>query len=241
MGATLGRVRTKLIALIAFGALLATASVARGGPVTVAFYSFQGQGDVQAFQRVTGASCKRKWRQGKAMAVVVGRGTNSCAFRSSVVADSSDTSPDQDLSATAALGAKAPRKLRKKGYAGLAVRSSDTAGYELRVLPFARKWQLLRDPKGPAGPTVIAVGRGKPVRPRTKPNAMQLRAFDYGAPTVRLFGVVNRKTVVALTDSGADKPDGRRTAVITGRKGVGPGTGLTGIFDNVAVRVPNPF
>jgi len=36
----------------------------------------------------------------------------------------------------------------KKAYAGVAVRSSENASYELRVRPVARKWQLFRDPKG---------------------------------------------------------------------------------------------
>lgn len=233
--------RPKLTALIALGALIGTAAVAHGGPVTVAIYTFQSGGDVQAFQKVAGAKCKRKWRDQQAMSLIVGRGTNSCAFRTSVVGDSSDPSPDQGMAATVSLGRKAPPKLRKRGYAGVAVRSSETAGYELRVLPFARKWQLLRDPKGAQGPTVFAARKGKVVRPRAKANAIELRAFDHGGPNVALFAIVNGKTVAALTDMGADKPDGRRTVAITGVKGTGAGTGVAGIFDNVAVKVPNPF
>ena len=47
--------------------------------------------------------------------------------------------------------------------------------------------------------------------------------------------------VVSTTDAAADQPDGRQTVVSSGVKGSGAGTGVTGIFDNVSVLVPNPF
>jgi hypothetical protein len=52
---------------------------------------------------------------------------------------------------------------------------------------------------------------------------------------------VNGRGVVTATDSEADQPDGRQTAVTTGAKGSGAGTGIRGVFDNVIVQVPNPF
>lgn len=235
--------RIKLTALIALCATLATAAVAYAGPVTVALYAFATQGDVLAFQKTLGAKCEKKWRQQKSMQITVGAGTNSCAFRSSVVADSSDLRSDAEITATASLGPTTSAKLQKKAYVGVAARSSETAGYELRIRPGAQTWQLFRDPKGSGeGPILFRSGKGKFIRGGVKGNNdLALRAFDFGSADTSLSARINGKTVVSATDTGSGQPDGRRTGVTTGVKGAGPGTGVTGIFDNVAIKVPNPF
>ncbi len=99
----------------------------------------------------------------------------------------------------------------------------------------------MRDPKGAAGPAVVRSGKGKFIRTASKPNALLLRAFDYGTPDTQLLATVNGKAVVRLTDSAADQPDGRRNGVATGAKGTAAGTGIVGLFDDVAIKVPNPF
>ena len=93
----------------------------------VALYTFEGPADVNAFLKVRGAKCAKKTGKGN-MPITVGPGTNSCAFRSSVVADSSDLAPDQEVSAVASMGARTPAKLQKKAYVGVNVRESDNAG-----------------------------------------------------------------------------------------------------------------
>ncbi len=123
---------------------------------------------------------------------------------------------------------------------GVGVRQSEEAGYFLRVLPFARKWQVLRDPKGAAGPTPMGSGTGKFIRMGKKPNSLQLQAFDRGTPTTQLLAVVNGRAVLSTSDAAADQPDGRRTVITDGVK-AGPGTGVSGVFDDVSIRVPNPF
>jgi hypothetical protein len=235
--------RTKLTALIALGATLtALTAAAHAGPVTVAIYAFTSQGDVLAFQKVLGAKCDKKWRQQKSMQLTVGSGTGVCAFRSSVVADSSDVKADAEISGTASIGGGTPRQLLKKAFVGVAARSSENAGYELRVRPAAQSWQLFRDPKGSGeGPVLFRSGKGKFIRAGLKANDLALRAFDFGAADTSLSARINGKVVVSVTDSGGGQPDGRRTAVTTGIKGKGSGSGVTGIFDNVAIKVPNPF
>jgi hypothetical protein len=235
--------RTKLTALIALCATLAmAAAVAHAGPVTVAFYAFTSQADVLAFQKVLGSKCDKKWRQRKSMEFMVGTGTNSCAFRSSVVADSSDVRADMEITGTAAMGGTTPNKLRKKAFLGVQVRSSENSSYELRVRPFARSWQLFRDPRGAnQGPTLFSSGKGKFIRPGLKGNDLSLRAFDFGSDDTTLTARINGKVVVSATDTGNSQPDGRRSVVSTGIKGAGSGSGAVGIFDNVAIKVPNPF
>jgi hypothetical protein len=195
---------------------------------------------VNAFQKVLGSSCKRKWAGNQALGIGVGSNTNSCVFRSSVVGDSSAQYSDQGMVATVTTGGGTP-KLQKKTFVGVGVRRSDSAGYVLRILPTAHKWQYLRDPKGAAGPKLEASGSGKFIKVASKPNVIAIRAFSYGGNSTSVVATVNGSSVVSTTDSGADQPDGRQTTVTVGAKGSGAGTGILGVFDNVMVQVPNPF
>jgi hypothetical protein len=175
------------------------------------------------------------------MSVAVGPSTNACAFDTGVVADSSDLMPDQELAADGALAGGTPQTLRKKAYVGVRVRSSATAGWELRVRPVARSWQLFRDPKGSAPPTLARSGKGKFIRTELKTNNLALRAFDFGGPTTQILARINNKPVATFSDGAADQPDGKRNGIVTGVKGTAAGTGVVSGFDNVTVRIPNPF
>src|SRR5882757_6721999 len=232
--------KTKLTALIVTAAALGAGAVAHAAPIPVATYTFQSQDDVNAFQKVGGASCKRKWSGNQALGVGVGANTSSCIYRSSVVADSSSQFADQGMSGTVSVGGGTP-KLQKKSFVGVGVRYSSSAGYVLRVLPNAQKWQYLRDPQGAAGPKLEASGSGKFIKVGSKPNVVSFRAFSFGGTSTSLVGVVNGHGVVSTSDAAADQPDGRQTVVSAGVKGSGAGTGVTGVFDDVSVLVPNPF
>jgi hypothetical protein len=233
------RTRTKLTALIVACAALAAGAAAHAAPIPVAVYQFQSQDDVNAFQKVSSGKCKRKWAGNQAMSIRVREGS-SCTFRSSVVADSSDQYADQGMVATTTV-AGGTKKLQSKSFVGVGVRRSDTAGYLVRILPSKHKWQYFRDPKGAAGPKLEAGGTGKFVKLGSKANVIAIRAFSRGGTTTSVIASVNGRGVVSTTDSGADQPDGRQTVVSTGAKGSGAGTGITGVFDNVTVQVPNPF
>jgi hypothetical protein len=208
----------------------------------VALYQFQSRGDVGSFYKVAGANCTRKWRKHKTLGVNVGAGTNACALRSSVVADSSDPGPDQEVSASVNLAAATPAKLRKKIYLGVAVRQSDTTRYELRLYPQIRKWQLVRDARGSVKPKVIAGGSGKFIRQGAGVrNDLLLRAFDYGTSGVTLLAKVNKKKVISQRDTGSGQPNGRRNVLTVGAKGKASANRAVAVFDNVAIRVPTPF
>lgn len=245
--------------VVAAGAFAAAASAA---PIPVAVYTFETQADVDAFSKGFGAKCKKKLSQAAPkkpakdgekpaqdeapapsgqMAITVGPETNHCTYRSSVVGDAGDTSPDTEVAGTGVLAPSTPRKLQKKGFVAVGTRVSETAGWELRVRPVAKTWQLLRDPSGAAGATVMRSGRGNFIKGIGKPNLMLLRTFDFGSADTQLVAGINGKTVVTLTDSADDQPDGLRNVVVAGAKGTAAGTGITGLFDDVAIRVPNPF
>src|SRR5204862_722952 len=122
-----------------------------------------------------GEKCKRKWAGNQALSIAVRESTNSCVYRSSVVGDSTAQYADEGMVATTTVGG-GTKKLQSKAFVGIGVRRSDTAGYVLRILPNAHKWQYLRDPKGSAGPNVEAAGRGKFVKIGSKPNVISIRA-----------------------------------------------------------------
>lgn len=234
--------RTKLTIGLVLGALLGVAVAAQGGPVTVAVYRFQAQGDVSSFYKVDGAKCKAKWRKRKTIGIIVGRATNACVYRSSVLADAQDPGPDQEMAASTNLAAATPAKLRPKIYLSVAVRESNTTAYELRVYPAARKFQLVRDGRGSAGSTVLAGGSRKVIRPGAGVrNNLLLRAFDYGTASVTLLAKINGKRVFGAKDSAAGIPNGRRTTIAVGRRGSRSANRAVGAFDDVAIRVPDPF
>jgi len=233
--------RTKLTAMLVACAALAGGAAAHAAPIPVATYTFQSLDDVNAFQKVFGAKCKRKWVGNQALGIGVASGTNSCQFRSSVVGDSSSGQSDQGMVATTTVSAGSNKKLQRKAFVGVGVRRSDTAGYFLRILPNTHKWQYLRDPKGSAGPKIEAAGTASFIKVGSKPNVIAIRAFSRGASTTSVVASVNGHGVVSTTDAGADQPDGRQTIVTAGAKGSGAGTGIMGVFDNVTVQVPNPF
>jgi hypothetical protein len=232
--------RIKLTALLVLGAALTIGAVAQAAPIPVANYTFQSQDDVTAFQKVGGTACKRKWVANQALGIGVGRNTSVCTYRSSVVGDSSASYSDQGMNATTTVGG-GTKKLQKKAIVGVGVRWSSTAGYVLRILPNAHKWQFFRDPKGAAGPQLQSAGKGAFIKVGSKPNVITIRAFSFGTNSTQLVGVVNGQGVVSTTDSAADQPDGRQTVLTAGVKGSKAGTGITGVFDNVSVLVPNPF
>ena len=104
--------RTKITALTVLAASLIVAAVVHAAPVPVSVYLFENRADVDSFQKARGAKCTKKWFQNVALSIAVGPGTNNCAFRTNVVADSSDTAPDQQLSADTMLLKSVPVKLQ---------------------------------------------------------------------------------------------------------------------------------
>jgi hypothetical protein len=232
--------KTLLTALIVALAAVLAASAAQAAPIPVATFMFQTQDDVNAFQKVEGAKCKRKWPGNQALGIGVGNETNTCSFRSSVLGDSSAQYADLGMVATTTVNGGTP-KLQKKAFVGVGVRRSDNAGYVLRVLPNAHKWQYFRDPKGSAPAKLEASGSGNFIKTGNKPNVITIRAFALGGTSTSVIASVNGNNVVSTSDSADDQPDGRQTIVSAGAKGSGAGTGITGVFDNVTVQVPNPF
>jgi hypothetical protein len=240
------RRRYKLIAAAAASVIALCTGIAYAAPVTVALYQFDQRGDAASFAKVGGGKCQKKVTRKAKLGITVGPKTNRCVFRTSVIADSADPGPDQELAALVNIGKSTPGKLRKKAYVSVAVRANETSGYELRAFPGGGKWQLWRDPAGAGAAQRLSSGTAKFATPQedqkdSKGTAISIRAFDSGAANPHILAKVNGKNVYSQPDSAASPPDGKRTQIATGAKGTAPGPGILGIFDNVAVRVPNPL
>ena len=157
-----------------------------------------------------------------------------------MVADSSDQYSDQGMVGTTTVGG-GTQKLQKKSFVGVGVRWSSSAGYVLRILPNAHKWQYFRDPKGAAGPKLEAAGSGKFIKLGSKPNVIAIRAFSLRRDFDQRDRIGQRPRRRLGHGRCVRSADGRQTVVTAGAKGSGAGTGITGVFDNVIVQVPNPF
>ena len=231
--------RTKLTALLVAGAALVAGAVAQAAPIPVASYQFQSQDDVTAFQKVGGTACTRKWVGNQALGIGVGRNTDSCTYRSSVVGDSSAgvlrSGDGGDHHRW-----RRDEKLQKKSFVGVGVRWSSSAGYILRILPNAHKWQYFRDPKGAAGPKLGSR--------REAASSSRWEAAQHG----RDSGLLVRRRVDQRDrfgqrhgrglghGLGGDQPDGRQTVVTAGARDREPGPGSPAFSTTSSSRFRTP-
>lgn len=155
--------RTKLTAALCALAVLSTAGLASAS-IPVAVFPFTNQSDLSSIIKVVGGKCTPNVTGGY-MVVKVQDASPECAFRTSVVADSSDTAPTQDIQASAGYTPKTLTTARAKLYVSVLARLSATGRYELRVVPAKQRWSLIRDPDGVPPPVVLKTGVGKFIKP----------------------------------------------------------------------------
>jgi hypothetical protein len=228
------------LALCAVSVLGGTVAVAHAAEIPVAIYPFTDPGDAAKFFKVKGTKCSRKPLAGT-MTIKLGTDTNECAYRSSVIADSTDNSPSIDLTGTATYSAKTPANLTNKLYLGVLTRASANEHYELRVVPAKQRWIMLRDPAGSGSEAVLKAGAAKFIKVNpAKPNSLRLRTFAI-AGGVSVIAQINGQTVYSAIDSAPQPPAGRYNELSAGNKTGSSGSGIVGIFDDVSIRVPSPF
>ena len=157
-----------------------------------------------------------------------------------MVADTGDPSPDLEMGAYAALQPQTPKVKRKKIYYGLGVRYSDTTSYQLRIYPARKFWELVKDPRGGVGPTVIDSGTSSKIKNTIgSGNYLFLRAFDKTATSTALAVSVNNFSLKRTTDT-VSLPDGKKTVVMVGATD-GYAKDAVVAFDRVSIRVPSPW
>lgn len=236
--------RKKLTATIAGIAVLAMAATALAvGTIPVAIFAFTDPGDANSFQKTAGgAKCVKKVRPQAALGINVGDASPVCVFRTSVVADSGNTAPSQEIQATVSYEKKTSVKVRKKLFLSVLTRINATGHYELRIVPTKQRWTVIRDPDGPAPAANLASGILKSIKPgATKPNSLLLRSFDGSGGASTVLAQVNGLTVYNASDVAPSQPTGKFNGIAVGNKTGAAATGMKGSFDNITVRVPSPF
>jgi hypothetical protein len=155
--------RTKLTAALCALAVMTTAGLASAS-IPVAVFPFTNQSDLSSIIKIIGGKCVPNVTGGY-MVAKVPDASPECAFRTSVISDSSDTAPTQDIQAAAGYTPKTPTTARAKLYVSVLARLSATGRYELRIVPTKQRWSLIRDPDGPDPPVVLKSGTGKFIKP----------------------------------------------------------------------------
>jgi hypothetical protein len=209
-------------------AVLAAAALAQAG-ISVYKTSFSSRGDyksVETLVRSSGA-CDREWRNKEALGVTVKGGPADCLFVTPVEGDSKQ--PDHIVKVIAKVTKGTDKKVRETTYAGVTVRANKKEGYELRVFPKPRRWQLLKNGD------VVAQDRDKRIEGLAKKNRIEIQA-DGGTITAK----INGKRMKQFKDKDAEQVGGRKTGVTFGNRRDTRKAKGEGFFDKLKVQVPVP-
>jgi hypothetical protein len=219
------------VALLAAALALGIAATGTLAAVTVYKNKFSSRAEVKELDRSRGEHCAKRWREKvKSIRAERSRGAGACGYRPPVQGDTGG--PDHDFRVKGKLLKDTPKRIRGRAYVAVAVRSSQSAGYELRIFPKRHRFQLRRAPS--EGGPFLATGRSGAIKGLRKPNSLRLRAFG-NTVTAR----VNGTRLARVTDSNAGQVDGRKLEIAVGatkrsRRDV------VATFDNLRLAVPNP-
>lgn len=220
----------KRLPILIVAALAATlAAGAFGAGITVFKTSFSSRAEFESIRALSGPGkdCKRDWRNESELGVAVKGGPVECVVSTPVSGDAAQ--PDQLVRVIAKVNKDTDKKVRKTMYVGVAVRASRKEGYELRVIPKARRFQLLKSGE------VLEEGRVKSIDGMATKNRLQI-----GVERSTVTAKVNGKTVATLKDKNADQVNGRGTGLSFGNTGKSKkGLGVA-FFDKLKVQVPVP-
>jgi hypothetical protein len=151
---------------------------------------------------------------------------------------------DLEVSAVARLLSGTPKALRQRAFLAVNLRAGRAgAHYQLAVFPLQRKAQL-RKTLTDGRTRFLHVEKGvRSVKGVNRANELRLRAFNVTRGpekgSCRIVAFVGRRKVADVIDDGAGDLEGRASGF-----GIGAGKsakGVVGSFDDVVIRVPNPF
>jgi hypothetical protein len=216
----------RLIAALTTALVLAFAASAVAN-VLIYQNGFGKKRDVQRISKLQGGGkCKSSWKGKRALGLRVNKGLKDCLFRTPVEGDSKQ--PDYTIQASGKVLKKTKKNVRDKVYVGLAARANRKSGYEFRIFPKGRRYELLKN-----GDTV-AEGKNKLIKPLDKRNQMRL-AVDRNT----VIAKVNGKRAAKFTDRTAEEVGGRKTAIAFGSQAKANKDGF-GVVDRLKVLIPSP-
>lgn len=218
----------RVIFTIALTATLALAGLAQAG-ISVFKTSFSTRQDYKSVQSISAkkSACGRSWRNKSALGVTTKGGKVGCALATPVQSDSDQS--DLIVQVVGKVTKATDDKAKDAMYVGVTVRSNRKQGYELRVFPKARNWELLRN-----GDTVDK-GRDKAVAGLAKKNRLQIQAIGS-----TVTAKVNGKRLAAFKDKDANGVGGRKTGLTYGDRKKSKRAHGEAFFDKLKVQVPSP-
>jgi hypothetical protein len=219
----------RLRALIATALLVAlgAAAAASAGGITVWKTSFKTRAEVREVRALSGPKkkCQKSWKDKTALGVSTKGGPVECTMSTPVQGDSAQ--PNHIVRVLAKMNKATDKKVSKTFYLGVVVRADKNAGYELRIFPKQRKYQLLKSGE------VLQQGKDNAVAGGTKKNRLQIEAKGS-----TISGTVNGKAVANFRDDNADQVTGRQTGLSYGNRGRSKKGAGVGFFDQLKVQVP---
>lgn len=227
----------KAAVLAVLAGALAAAALAVAAPVGVYRNAMGNDAQRGQIRHLSGQSCNRGG-SADALRVTLGKRTDECALRTPVIGR------DLEIGATARLLSGTPKALRKKAFLAVDVRAGEQgAHYQLAVYPLQRKAQLRKTlTKGRTEYLEISKGV-KAVKGVNEPNELRLRAFNVTSGpekgSCHIVAFVGQTVVANVSDDAAGELQGRAAAISIGASKAAKG--LVGSFDDVVVRVPDPF
>ena len=187
-------------------------------------------------RRLAGGNCLRGGSP-QALKVVIGRRTRQCIYNTPIVGR------DLDISATERLLSGTPNGIQGRIYLALDLRTGGGGRYELAVFPIKQEWKLRKYTPNEENFTTLAKGEAQRIQGVNKANKIRLRAFNLTSTPdkddCRLLVYINGKRLAVETDNEAGPLRGRYSAVSVGSRRLA--TGAIASFDDVSVRVPDPY
>jgi hypothetical protein len=223
-------------ALAATLAVLALAGPASGALIGIYRNAMETDAQRGEVVKLSGERCGRGGSD-HALRVVVGKRTKECSYRTMAFGR------DLEIAATARLLSKTPKAVRRKAYLALNLRSGDGAHYQLLAYPLQRKAQLRKTQSDGSVEYLRIAKNVKSVMGVDKANKLRLRAFNVTAGPdkghCRILAYVGKVLVADFTDRAAGDLQGRASGFAVGA--TKNAKGAVASFDDVVVRVPDPF
>ena len=223
------RPRIALVFALAIGVVGASTAFAE---VTVYDNDMSSQAEFNQILRSGGGKrCDKKYREkSKVLLASVKKSPATCSFRPPVQGD--DALPNQSVAIDGKILKSTPKSVRGKAFIEADVRAGGGGtGYELRIYPQKKRYELVRGPKGGGFP---ARGKSSAIKKINQRNRIEIAATG-----AQVTALVNGKQVAKLSDTNPAQVQGRkiRFAIGSGAKKPKP---VIGTFKRVAVSVPEP-
>jgi hypothetical protein len=230
------RPRIAAVSVLVAVAALALAASAAGALIGVYRNAMDSDGQRGQIVKLFGDRCGRGGSS-DALRILVGKRTKECAYRTPVIGR------DLEIAAVGRLLDSTPMPVQRKAFLALNLRAGGAgARYELAVFPLQRKAQL-RKVLSDGRIEYLHVEHGVATRGVNRANELRLRAFNVTAGpekgSCRVLAFVGGEAVADVVDSAAGDLQGRTSGFSVGA--VGNAKGATASFDDVVVRIPNPF